>query len=216
MKKLSVCLLGATAVLASSAVFAADSSVDNNSAAGFYVSGAVGYGLNTVSKDGVNQLNSMPGVTATLKRNGIAYDFNVGYQFDKYLAVEGGYLGMPRAKLSANADTIFGRETDVATLSEHAFTLDVKGIYPFNDQFSVFAKAGVAFVKQKAKEVATLNDETETATGSHDATAPLFGLGVSYNINQNVAVTVQGITTLKSGSSLPATYEGLVGLTYKF
>ena len=44
----------------------------------------------------------------------------------------------------------------------------------------------------------------------------MLGLGVDYNINENVAVTVQGITTLKHSADYPATYTGLVGLTYKF
>lgn len=211
MNKAFVALVGASALVASTAGFAGGPStavsapVDNS--AGFYVNGNLGFGRYGLSSSDVNAYNA---VGFNVDRNSIAWSANVGYQFNPYIAVEAGYMQLPYARFTVPG--VSGH----ADLDTSAFTVDAKGIYPINEQFDVFAKAGLAV------ETQSLSGSTGPVVASHNhQVLPLFGLGVDYNINQNWAVGVQGIATLKSGgitnaSYYPATYTALAGVTYKF
>jgi len=205
MNKVLITVLASSALALSTASIAATTRVaaanmNTNNAAGVYISGNLGYGDVDV------KLPSVPG--ASLSKRGFAWSTAVGYQFNQYIAVEGGYIQFAdlKARATANSDSL--------TITTDAVDLAVKGIYPINDQFSVFGKAGAAYLSHKG--VLTANSMTITVRDSEHRIVPLLGVGASYSITQNWAVDVQGITTIKSGDNFPATYTGLAGVTYKF
>ena len=211
MNKAFVALVGASALVASTAGFAGGPSsavstpVDNS--AGFYVNGNLGFGRYGLTSSDVNAFNA---AGFNVDRNSIAWSANVGYQFNPYIAVEAGYMQLPYARF-----TVPGA-TGHADIDTSAFTVDAKGIYPINEQFDVFAKAGLAVETQSLS-----GSVGPVVTSNSHQVLPLFGLGVDYNINQNWAVGVQDVATLKRGnitstSYYPATYTALVGVTYKF
>lgn len=152
---------------------------------GFYATGTFGYGKTDLSDGDIT------------KNTGFLWNAAGGYRFNKYFGTEAGYLSLPNVKIKNRK------------VKPSAFYAALKAIYPFNDAFDVFAKAGVGYTS------VSLNGASLNGISKHRF-IPLFGLGLDYNLGPNLALTVQGITTLKSGHSFPATYGGLVGLTYTF
>lgn len=180
----------------SSHITASDHALDDNSA-GYIISGNLGYGKVNYNANTNPPLGSTP-----TNLNGFAWNINIGYQFNPYFALESGYTSFPDITLNPGEVQTSG--------------LDFlgKGILPINEQFNVFAKAGAmnSFTKASAGGI-TLN---------RSRVVPEFGIGASYNVNSNVALTLQGITTLPmkgpSGGTftMPATYIGYAGASYKF
>lgn len=176
---------------------ASDQSSVNN-ASGVFISGNLGY-----AKQNAKVVSPL---TAKDLR-GFAWNANAGYQFNQYLALEAGYTRFSDVKAAVGSNKFDAKLYGVDVLA--------KAIYPINDQFNVFAKAGAMdmFQKTSADGVTTVN---------RSRIVPEFGVGTSYNVTSNVALTLQGITTLamkgpKNGSgTMPATYTGLAGVSYKF
>ncbi len=209
MNKTVIALLGASALLLSTASIAGGTTtvgaadMDANNAAGLYISGNVGYG-------GIDLGDKIPLLLGFDKpdKAGFAWSTAIGYQFNRYVAVEGGYIQFADVKYNAHADdsTSLTQTTDAADLA-------VKGIYPFNNQVSVFAKVGLAVLSHSA--VKTVDNVSLMAGDAIHQVVPLFGVGASYNFTPNWAVSLQGLATTKAGD-FDATYTGLVGLSYKF
>jgi len=100
----------------------------------------------------------------------------VGYKFNENFAVEGGW--------SELGDYTY----DGGNLEVEAFTFDLVGILPVDEQISVFAKAGVARVDYDAA-----SKDTQTALS--------FGLGADYDFGNNISL--QGEWTRINESSAP-------------
>ena len=203
MNKVIITLLSASALVLSTAGMAATTTIapanDSNNGAGFYVSGNLGYGYVDIATP-----NEASGVK--ISRDAFAWTTAVGYQFNKYIALEGGYMWLPDVKVSVDGVT--------AKATTTAIDVAVKGIYPLSNKVDVFAKAGLARLSHSAVVSGDGTSVTIKDT-EHDIT-PLFGLGVDYNLTHNWAVSLQGLTTLEKGDDSPATYTTLVGVTYKF
>lgn len=176
---------------------ASDQSFDSNPA-GFIVSGNLGYAK--------QDAKVVAPLTAKDLR-GFAWNANAGYQFNQYLAVEAGYTRFSDVKAALGSNKFDAQLYGIDLLA--------KAIYPINEQFNVFAKAGAMDMYQKG----VFNGVTVT---KRSRIVPEFGVGTSYNVTPHVALTLQGITTLamkgpQNGSGvMPATYTGLAGVSYKF
>jgi opacity protein-like surface antigen len=198
MKKVVVGFVSAAALAtvgmaAASNSMAASTQSSNSNAAGVFVSGNLGYGK-------VDYRNT--GLAAKYLR-GFTWNANLGYQFNQYLAIEGGYTQFNSIKVTAGALQ--------STQTIHGISLLAKAIYPINDQFNVFAKAGAMdlIFKNSSNVVGATNARRERIV-------PEFGVGTSYNVSSNVALTLQGITTLAAKHNVPATYAAYAGVSYKF
>ena len=206
MNKFIVALLASSTLALSTASIAggtttiAPDNMDNGDAAGFYIGANVGYG--DVDVD----LPSVPGITTS--NRGVAWATELGYQFNRYVALEVG--GIRFADLTAKVN---GTD-ESAKITTGAFDVLVKGIYPFSDQFNVFAKAGLAVLVHS--EVISGGGTTITAFDNNTQVVPMFALGFGYNITSNWGINLQGVATTSSGDNYPATYTGLVGVSYKF
>lgn len=110
-----------------------------------------------------------------------------GYQFNKYLAIEGGYTNLndAHAVTTITAPSAGTLRTNVAT---DAWSLALVGTLPLTDKFSLMGKAGAAYV---------LPDVTTKASGSgsgtmasaaigHDSYRPVYGVGASYALLDNL------------------------------
>lgn len=97
-----------------------------------------------------------------------------GYQFNKYLGVEGGY---------ANLNDMTARTGSVTTnMDSDAWTLAAVGSYPLTDKFSLTAKLGAAYVlTDKNVKVGT----ALTQRTGDDGYQPNYGVGVSYALVDN-------------------------------
>lgn len=201
MKKVVVSLVSAAALATITAGMAATTkstvatSSDNffnNSASGVYVSGNLGYGFYNEKKG--NYVNKKD-------RHSLAWNVNVGYQLNPYFAVEAGYIDFANIKVSQNGNAVKAKLSGVDLLA--------KGIMPINDQFGVFAKAGMVRLDGK------LYNASATEKAKHHV-VPALGLGVSYNLNKQVALNVQDLYTMAVKNSFRQTNTVMAGVSYKF
>lgn len=98
-----------------------------------------------------------------------------GYQFNKYLGVEGGYANLN--------DMTATNGTARAEVESNAWALAAVGSYPLTDKFAVMAKLGAAYVQTNA----SVKIGTALAQRSgDDSYQPYYGLGVKYALLDNV------------------------------
>jgi len=120
------------------------------------------------------------GLTSSTTANNQTEGWKVytGYQFNKYLGVEGGYANLN--DMTASSATSAG--TVSTNLESEAWMLAAVGSYPVTEKFSVMAKLGAAYVLQVAdvKEGAAL-----TQRSGDDDYQPYYGVGVSYALVDN-------------------------------
>lgn len=97
-----------------------------------------------------------------------------GYQFNKYLGVEGGYANLNDYTGQTGATTI--------NAASDAWMLAAVGAYPLTEKLSVTAKLGAAYVltKSNAKVGVAITRSGE------DSYAPNYGVGVKYALFDNM------------------------------
>lgn len=180
-KIMAVSVLGVSAL----GVMAANATTN-----GVYVTGQAGYAVthmkNTLSFDPV-----FPG-GKTMPNGGVAGRLAIGYQFNPNLAVELGYLQLP--KLKATTPHTPNYYAGLITLKQNAIDVAAKGILPINDKFNLFGKIGVAYL---TSDVDYLNEDTGNNNNNWGGDnfgiakhqwAPEAGIGVSFNVTPNAFV----------------------------
>ena len=110
-----------------------------------------------------------------------AYRFSVGWRFNDYLAVDGGYQNFGRFDQTFDNT---GTPVDVS-LKADGFTLGAIGSLPIGDRFSLFARAGAFFWDGDAE----IND---VSTASPEETNFYYGAGARLDITERLSVTVDG------------------------
>ena len=198
MKKVVVSFVSAAALAtvgmaaASNSMAASQQHFSNTAgnAAGVIISGNLGYGKVDFRHSGI----------ASKNLSGFAWNGSLGYQFNRYFALESGYTGFHQIKVGTQKINTYGVD------------LLAKGIYPISNQFNVFAKVGAMDLFSKRL--------TNGVVGSKvSRIVPEFGIGTGYNLTHNLALTVQGIATLSTKSHnyrMPSVYAAFAGLSYKF
>lgn len=166
----------------------------DNELAGFVVSGNLGYGK-------VDYNASSLGITSA-RLSGFAWNASLGYQFNPYIALESGFTGFHEIVLSPGQIDTSGVD------------LLAKVILPFKEKYALFVKGGV------------MNSFTKTMSGgvttNVSRVVPEVGIGASYYVNSKLALTLQGIATLRMNGpsdatfTMPPTYTGYAGVSYKF
>lgn len=202
MKKLILATVGASALILGAAAVAGGPDQDQQqpvaNPAGFYVGANLGAG--SIDNPEYN------GTDFSLKNEHFVWGVDAGYQFNQYLAIEAGYLSLPSQKLT---------EKDTGTTTHYnqsAVYLAAKGIYPVADKVNVFGKAGIAY------RIASAKDDQSGFIGidGTNKLSPLFAVGVSYDVTNNIALDVTGTTILKNTDQFKAAYLGTAGVSYKF
>lgn len=217
MKKLVVSVVSAVALTtagmaaANHSMAASDQSFssDNNSARGVFVSGDVGAGFVGIKK-------SDYGTNVTKFRDyGFAWAANLGYQFNKYLALEAGYLNLGQSK----ATYTHAGQTVTEKNTFGGFDAAVKGILPVTSQFSLFGKAGAV----DEHDDADLSVAGVSSRQHSNKWVPMVGLGTSFNLTDNVALNVQDIYAFRTNykykgisTFMPGINSVLAGVSYKF
>ena len=140
----------------------------------------------------------------SLKDRDTGYKLNAGFDFTKNFGVEVGYGDFGKPSISGSGITVSAKP--------RSYYLAGTVTYPFDEQFSVFAKAGV-----------TRNRTKVSATGSGSTkyrnTDAILGVGAAYNVAKNMAVVIEydnvGKTIDEPGISLKSDMVS-IGLRYKF
>jgi OOP family OmpA-OmpF porin len=157
LKKTTIAaLMAVSGVVVSSASFAQSKPAPDDK--GFYVGASVGQATSTDCN------------LSSCDDKDTSYRVFGGYQFSRNLAVEGGYA--PLGEVSgANA-----------TLETNAWDLVGVGIWPLNQQFSIYGKLGFYNAEAKLSGVASGNKTTTDLT---------YGLGGQFNFSRNLGLRLE-------------------------
>ena len=204
-KIIVVSVLGVSAL----GVMAANATTNN-----IYVTGQAGY-ADTHMKNKIIFDSKVPGFQ--IANNGIAGRLAIGYQFNPNLAVELGYLQLHKQVGTVNKSTGFAPGTE--TLTQNAIDVAAKGILPITDKFNAYAKLGVAYLSSTI--TSRFNGITENQNKNFNIAkhkfAPEVGLGVSYNVTNNMFIDTSWTHIQPLGKSKPGNVDfAAVGLGYSF
>lgn len=141
-----------------------------------------------------------------------SYKLYGGYNFNPNFGIEGGYahLGTMDASFQVGADV-------------NDFKVKVRSIYvaavgtlPINEQFSLFAKAGLSANRVK---VSWTENGVFQASESESRTSPLLGVGAKFNFSKSWSVVAEYENygkTLKIDGDHLKTHAFSIGARYSF
>jgi opacity protein-like surface antigen len=215
-------LCGMTGAMLCSSAYAA-----NN---GLYVGGQVGYGSNNSSPSSLNAasipvtiVNTQTTLSGPAKvsvdNDGIAGRAFLGYQFNKYLSLEGGYTQYS----DTTVNNVYGIKGNDESLFEGAIDGVVKGSLPITDRFSVYAKGGAAYVMAQSlgtnDSTSILNQQSgliylnDYNTQNNYAFRPTYGVGASFDITKRLSTDISW-SQIVGGNNVPTTNFAALGLTF--
>ncbi len=124
-------------------------------------------------------------ITSTDDKSGYKVSGKVfaGYEFDKMWGIEGGYTDLGGKTYNFSTAGVPGSVDSGA----HSYYAAGKASFPVNEQFSLFGKLGVA----RNHFSATGSGSGAGLTGSENKTDLYSALGGQYNINKQVALTLE-------------------------
>lgn len=179
--------------------------------AGMYVGGQIGK-TNIHNKGRDVQTGTIPPTVFTTPTNtGFGGRVFVGYNFNPYAALEGGFTYYAPSTYKPSITTNCGNPQ----IRESAFDVVGKGILPIGS-FGAFAKAGVAVIRQSAS--GTLTSTSISNCGSEGTTTsvrPTLGVGVSYDLSQNWVVDAS-ISRVMGTSKIENADLIALGVSYHF
>ena len=144
------------------------------------------------------------------------WGLDLGYQFNPWFAVEGGYIDLGRfdfgSQLPASAPgAISGR------VKNDGARLTAVGIVPLDHGFSLFGKAGIFDLRTRLD--ATAANGTDLGS-SHSHAGGTFGVGAAYDITKGISARVEWnrFVNANNDSSTGKADIDLVsaGLVYRF
>ncbi|HEX4300828.1 MAG TPA: outer membrane beta-barrel protein [Gammaproteobacteria bacterium] len=152
--------------------------------------------------------------TTTESDTATAYGVDVGYQFDRYFALEGGYtdFGSSSSDINITFPAPFDSPVKVHAKGETLFAV---GILPVSDRFSLFGKLGLLTYTQDLTSAATI-----TGVGpeilpkySDSGTTSGIGVGASWAINDRFGLRL-GFTRFHAVGDANNTGQGTIDLGY--
>lgn len=122
-----------------------------------------------------------------------AYKLVVGYKFNPYFAVEGGYTNLGQFDYKYTGVGTLAGDTGKVKYKADAWHASAVGILPFAERFSLFGKLGVAATNAKNSF-----DVNAPALGIVDSgserksrTNLLLGVGLGYDVTKNINVRAE-------------------------
>ncbi|MET0963425.1 MAG: outer membrane beta-barrel protein [Noviherbaspirillum sp.] len=106
-----------------------------------------------------------------------------GYQFNRYLALEGGYFSLGKFGYTA---TTLPAGTLSGDIKVQGLNLDVVGILPLTDKLSAFARAGVTHAQARDNFSSTGLVNRPSSSPSKRDTNYKFGVGVQYAVTDRL------------------------------
>ncbi|WP_342146530.1 outer membrane beta-barrel protein [Rickettsiella endosymbiont of Aleochara curtula] len=205
---------------------------------GVYVTGQLGYAQTGNQFKAAKDLSDVTIGKAKSSAKGLAGRIAIGYQFTPHWAAELGYLQLGQQKSNfSTIDTmtttgmspiiIHGEPqpmsittsttvTQKVTINQHAFDIVGKGIYPINDKFNVYAKAGMAYLVTTVKGDKVDGQSIMAPIAKHNW-APEAGLGFTYNVTSNVFIDTSITHIQPMGKNKPNSINfAAVGIGYSF
>jgi len=116
-----------------------------------------------------------------------AWKIFAGYQFNRHLAVEGGYTDLGEVGASGVLSGVSVRGKIEAT----AFELVGVGSIPVADRFSLYGKLGVYYAETERNLTGTLGAVTVTDNDSEKNTDLTFAFGARFDVTRNLGIRAQ-------------------------
>jgi OOP family OmpA-OmpF porin len=160
--------------------------VAQQSDAGWYIGGA--YGMTSFSVD----TSALPG--ATLDDSDTGFKIFGGFQFNKHLGAEVGYVDFGKVGVSGSA---------TGDVGVTAYTVAGVGTLPLNESFALFGKVGMWAWTSKSSIAGTSGDSGSDV---------FYGIGGRYNLSKNWGLTLE-LEQYDSDDSVTLTS---FGVRYKF
>ncbi len=179
-------MLVAAAVGMSSAVAA-------DAGAGWYLGTSVGWTWakfqNTASNAALISTGATP-VYTDQSNHDTGYKLFGGYQFNKNLAVEGGYFSL--GSLTYNSVTTDAAGTlHIDARNSSGFNLDLVGSIPVGNDFSLLGRVGVQSSETKGNASGTGTIVVLVPVSSNRYTGFKAGLGAQYDVNKVVGMRAE-------------------------
>ena len=184
-KRIAICTAAATCI---TAVWGPPALAAGSDGSGIYIGVGAGASRGKIDDGSINQsLQSLgfSSASTTKSENSTAYKAFVGYSFNRYIAVEGGYFDLGKFKFDS---TVQPPGTLHGEIKASGFNLDAVLSYPFTEGFSVFARAGVQNAKSKANFSGTGSVLVLQPESSETKTDWKAGLGLGYEFSQGIGV----------------------------
>ncbi len=163
---------------------------------GPYIGGNIGRTRADFNNDSINQTLTGQGLTVrsnTEDNSGTGYKLFGGYQLNRNFAVEGGYFDLGKSSYTVNATRniggapgTFNGETRVRGLN-----LDLVGMLPLSDRFSVLGRVGAAYAQSRANFNSTGSVPANPSNSRRNDTNLKVGLGLQYAITEALAVRAE-------------------------
>lgn len=122
----------------------------------------------------------------------MAFNANAGYQFNQYIALEGGVTG---SSLNSNSNTSFGGSAPSG--SYWAADVAAKGILPLAEAFALYGKAGISYnwYNVSSSFAGFSNDNSLSTAGL------LLGIGAQFNLTKQWSLHLEDNYTVLFNSS---------------
>lgn len=159
----------------------------------FYLGAGGGYSDLGFDSGDITSAAAAAGVTGTttsVDDNDIGWKLFGGYQFTRNWGLEVFYADLGDGSASFTATAPFAGTLNIST-DASGFGAAATGTYPINNQFGVHAKLGVFRWDVDAQAAAVVAGVTATASADDTGTDLMFGVGASYNFNQNSSVRIE-------------------------
>lgn len=187
-------------LLALTCALTATAHAENN---GFYVAGSVGQSHFNLdwNKSDADSLLEDAGLTinsSKLDKHDSAYKIQVGYQFNKNFAVEGGYVDLGAAEYKANVN---GVGTGKAEYEATGVNIGAVAIMPFTSSFSLLAKFGFIRSDVDFNIRASAGGVSDSESESAKKIDTFVTFGAQYSFTDNLAVRAEFDNYNKIGDS---------------
>jgi OOP family OmpA-OmpF porin len=158
---------------------------------GWYIGANAGQSRATIDNDRITRNLLGSGFTTNALTNddrSIGYKLYGGYQFNRYFALEGGYFNLGKFGYTAYTTP---QGTLTGEIKLQGVNLDVVGLWPITDKFSLFGRVGVNYAKAQDQFVGTGAVLVTNPSPSARDTNYKFGVGVQYALTESLDVRAE-------------------------
>lgn len=137
--------------------------------------------------------------------------FYIGGNFSKWIGLEFGYTHFAASEYDAK----LLNPPRSPQIQENGVDLSLKGMIPF-ENFGVFAKAGIAYVRRTAGGSLTQPSPTGQRTGTTNNVRPIIAIGAFYDITPNWEVDLSATRVMGGSNDFQDADLYALGFSYHF
>lgn len=181
-------------LMSTAAVFASSAEAAGPDGSGVYLGIGAGVGHASIDEGNINASLASLGLTnpsTTADQSSVAYKLFLGYSFNRYIAIEGGYFNLGKFSFDS---TVTGPGTLSGEVKTYGFNFDAVASLPLTQTFSIFGRGGVQNAKSTVNYTSTgsVTPVFTTSQTSETKTSWDAGAGAAFEFaNGKVGVRVE-------------------------